>query len=268
MATLPPVYCPECREPLEIPAELCGQPVRCSACAHVFTPPPAGPEYFDDIPTVPRSENQRSRRRSEDATNDDRPPPRKRRKGMGLFAVLFGVFALLGCLCCGGIGVLTWQLMDPPFQPYTPPDEKFAAIFPADPRISVKPTGRATEIAASLEARREWAQESFFIYHFDLTAADKKKPVEKVMNELADGLLSTTPNAREAIPRSPRTHQGHEALSFAFEVKATNWAEQNKFLQGRVIIANGRAYVIGVNGPGHPGEAPWVEKFLDGLEPK
>jgi len=232
--------CPQCGEVLEIPPEMARQPVRCGACAKVFTPGEAA--EFEAAP--------RRRRRRE-------PTPSGRRT---LFIVL-GIVGVLGLLCCGGLGFIIYKMMNPVWQPYDSPAGQFTAKFPSGPVTAGSvATGRGAETASGVVATRELLQEDFFVYMVPLSLADSVRKSDKLLQELADGLVKQS-GATEERPRVLRSFAGSEALELAME------EIDGRHTQMRIVLANDRAYLVGVTGPGHPDGSPWVQEFLDAFYP-
>ena len=95
----------------------------------------------------------------------------------------------------------------------------------------------------------------------ELPDADLEKKSDKLLNEFADGLLLQNPNSSEARPRFARSFGGNEAMDVCLEL------DDDRFLQARIVLANKKAYIVSVTGPGQPDGSPWVQEFLDAFQP-
>ncbi len=269
------VTCPNCRESLEIPNELVGGDVRCGSCLEVFpalAPGGSGGTAARDVPPpLPEPEEEsRPRKRGGRRNAVSRPdasygpieydPDRKKKQGMGpAVGVLLLIFGLFGCGCCGVFGYFVVQTMDPDYKEYQPADGRFTAVFPAEVRETSRPTGRAGgENAISYEAKRNFVQENYFIYHVDLTAEEKKDPTRAV-DTLCKGLVSA--NAGTELNRSNRMHDGHDAADILVRLPG-----RKKFLQARVVVGDGRGYVVGVSVQNNPDGMIWLDTFFDGFK--
>lgn len=264
------VTCPKCRESLEIPNELIGGDVRCGSCLEIFTAEPAVgfrevPPPLPDVEDEPRPRKRGGRRK-----NVSRPdaaygpiefdPDRKRKQGMGPAAgILLLIFGLLGCGCCGVFGYFVVQTMDPDYKEFQSPDGRFVALFPAEVRQSTRPTGRAPgEMVPSHEATRRFIQETFFIYHVELTNAEKREP-QKVIDRLCKGLVSA--NSGTELSRTDRLHDGNNAADILIRLPG-----RKRFIQARVIVGDGRGYVVGVSVQNDPNGMIWLDEFFDGFQ--
>ena len=261
------VTCPNCRESLEIPNELVGGDVRCGSCLEVF---PTGPQRRDVPPPLPEPfEEPRPRKRGgrntvsrSDASYGaiESDPDRKKKQGMGpAVGILLLVFGLFGCGCCGVFGYFLVQTMDPDYKEFQSPDGRFVAVFPASVKLTTRATGRAPgENAPSYEANRRFIQETFFIYHVDLTAEEKKDPAI-VLGKLCEGLKSAT--GGKETSRTNRAHEGHDATDIMLSLPG-----RKKFVQARAIVGDGRGYVIGVSVQNDPKGMIWLDDFFDGFQ--
>lgn len=246
--------CPQCGEPLEIPVQMLGQPVRCGACSNVFTP--REPRFDRDEPPV-----MRSRRRREP-------------EGRGSRRVLVIVLLLLGLLftgCCGGFGYFVYVMMHPKWQAYDSPTGEFTGKFPGETQPGTRLTGRGGETATSVAARRKVFQEDYFVYFISLPDSDQGKTPEVLLNELADGLKNQNPGSTEFRNRVRRMHAGHEAMDVCLEMI------DDRFTSARIVLTKAKtpgenkwdkAYVVGVSSPGEPDTKDWVEEFIDAFQTK
>src|SRR5579883_709817 len=164
-----PVTCPNCGERLDIPADLRGTPVRCAVCTTVFTPPPAAAD--DDAPPARLARpTARPLPPAGDEYDDDQDRPRRRKRGgLAWLWVLFAGLGLVSCTCCGGFGVLWWNIENPTFQPYSSDEGRFAVEFPGPAYPKKLPLGDG-EPMKGVECRREFAQETYFVHYADLPA--------------------------------------------------------------------------------------------------
>lgn len=268
------VTCPNCREELEIPNELLGGDVRCGSCLEVFkaTAPPGSevPPPLPDDDDRPR----RPRRKSVEPTRNkpvpvsrrddgygpiEFDPDRRQKKGVGATIwIVLGVFGLLGCGCCGIIGYLGIRTAMPDYKPFRDPDGRFVAEFPADVHEKTRATGvpRFGSVK-SFEADRPLIQEKFFVYTVPLNDAEKKNPAQAI-KALADGLRVA--NSATEVSREDTTHQGHEAVDLVVRVR------RDQHVRARIIVADDRAYVIGVSAHDDPNEHAWLDHFFESFE--
>ncbi len=270
------VTCPNCREALDIPREHLGGEVRCGSCLEVFVAvPPGGAEIPPPLPSddrprrprrprpdVPRNKPLPSSRPDDEYGAVEFDPDRKRKQGVGVALwVLFGVFGLLGCGCCGIVGYFIVQTMDPEYKEFQAPDGRFTAEFPAEVKQKTRETGRDKDKpAVSFEAERKMVQETYFIYHVELTAAEKRDPAkEKVLDRLCDGLMKV--NQGTEVSRSNRAHNGLDAIDLIVRLPG-----RKRFIQARVLAGDGRGYVVGVAVNGDPQGMIWLEHYFDSFE--
>ena len=271
----PPVVCPQCREELDIPAELRGRPVRCSACNGVFTPPVA-----DDVPVVPpRRPADRDPARDDDRDDpvdrggrDDgrefsrrpgsrRPPPPPARRGsfLWLWMLLAGTGGVC-CLGCGGLLRFGMRVADPNLVPYTSEDGRFRAAFPGKPTVGTRADGdRPTTTVEWKRMLMGQAFETYFIHTTDLKRPLRKAAADKEAKIAADAVVNR-PGFRET-KRAAVDYAGGSG----YEVHAAG--EGDEVTMARVIVAGDRLYVVGVRGHGlDPNDAMRVEKFWDGFQ--
>ncbi len=244
--------CPQCGEVLDVPTALAKEPVRCASCSRVFTPrEPVLATEFDAEPPP-----ERRKRRSE---FDEMDLPKS--SGRRVVFIVLGVVGLCGLLCCGGISVFVFRMMNPDWQTYDSPDGQFTAIFPKG-KITpgVQPTGRGGETASGVVARRPMIQEEYFVYSVEIPGEFRKS--EKVLDEIADGLLSQWPAAVEVRDRVLLTHAGFDAMDLTIQ------QDDDRYTQIRIVLANGKAYIVGITGPGEPDGKAWAMEFLEGFQPK
>jgi hypothetical protein len=238
--------CPQCGEPLEIPVQMLGQPVRCGACSNVFTP--REPRFDRDEPPVVRSRRRR-----------DPEAGRASRRVLLIVMLLFGLL-LLGC--CGGFSYFVYVMMHPTWQAYDSPTGEFTGKFPGDTQPGTRLTGRGGETATSITARRKVFQEEYFVYFISLPDSDQGKTPEALLNELADGLKNQNPGSTEFRNRVRRMHANCEAMDVCLEMI------DDRFTTARIVLTKDKAYVVGVASPGEPDAKDWVEDYLDAFQPK
>lgn len=242
--------CPQCGELLEIPKALLDRPVRCGACQRVFSPREPSAAEFDAEPAAG------PRRRS-----DEQESPNAFARRVIIIVML--VVGFLGVACCGGFAFLIYKVMNPKMVPFESDKGEYTASFPGQPTTgSTRLTGRGDELSVYDSASRPMIQEEFSIAYVPLTEKDKSKRSESLLNEFADGLLLQNAGSAECRPRVVRTYDGHDAMDVCLEL------DDGRYLQGRIVLANGKAYIVSVTGPGQPDGLPWVQQFLDSFKPK
>lgn len=248
--------CPDCGELLEIPVQMLGQPVRCGACANVFTPQ-AWRFNPDDSPVPSRSERRR------------RENPEGSRATRRILFVVIAFFGLMVVACCGGLGFFAYALMHPNWQAYDSPTGEFTSKFPGATQPGTRLTGRGGETATVITARRKFFQEEYFVYFIALPNSDIHKPADRLLTEFAEGLKSQNPGNSEYRGQIRRQHEGHEAIDVCLELI------DDRFATARVVIVankekkeNRTVYVIGVIGPNDPNQSDWVEEFIDAFHAK
>jgi hypothetical protein len=258
---------------LEIPNDLAGGEVRCGSCLEVFVAP--GPAGRDVPPPLPTDDPPRRKKRKGYDVPRDKPvpasrpddgygevefdPDRKRKQGVGpaLF-ILFAIFAVLGCSCCGVFGWFVFQAMDPEYKEFKPADGRFVADFPAEVKEKTRETGRrGGETATAFEADRRMVRENYFIYYVDLKP-NEKKDAATVVDQLCDGLKATTKGTE--VSRTKRAHQGFDAADIVLRQPG------KRYTQARVVVGDDRGYVVGVTVSGDPQGMIWLEHFFESFE--
>ena len=73
------------------------------------------------------------------------------------------------------------------------------------------------------------------------------------------GLVSA--NAGTELSRSNRMHDGHEAADILIRLPG-----RKKFVQARVVVGDGRGYVVGVSVQNNPDGMIWLDEFFDGFQ--
>src|SRR5260221_142207 len=111
---MPTISCPTCAKMLNVPVDLLGKKVKCSACQNVFTAEaesaPAGPPAEESKPEKPaprrreEEDEDRPRRRDRDDDDDGGDRPKRRKRSGRDYAphrgTLILTFGLLGLLVC------------------------------------------------------------------------------------------------------------------------------------------------------------------------
>ena len=243
--------CPQCGEFLEVPREMLGQPVRCGTCSRIFTPRESLSAVEFDAAPPPRR-----RRRRELDERETRSSTRR------VLLIIFGVIGFFFLLCCGGVGYFAYVMFNPDWQPYDSQTGDFTAMFPEEAQPGTCPTGRGGERATEISAHRKIFQEAYFVYFISLQKADHRKQTDRLLNEFADGLVNINSSSTEYRQRIPRAHAGYEAMDVCLQLN------NDHFIQARIVIANDKAYVVGVRTPQDPDKAPWVLEFIDSFQPK
>jgi LSD1 subclass zinc finger protein len=253
---MPAVNCPNCRDELDIPSEFVGRDVRCAVCQTVFTVP-----YRAAPPVVQRrSSSQVNAEASENNSLDDETTPR-RKKARGSFAWLFIMLGMLSCcgVGCGGFGILIAIVANPPFQPYTAPDETFSAVFPG----KVTATKDTTDDGLArfrAEARRKFPPEFYWVQHVELT---KKEDADTILKVAADRSVKRISGGTE-VKRTPNTIDGYSALDVTIE-----HGNGQQVTLVRHIVVGKRLYSIGIDGPqGLDFVIDYVDKFFSGFQLK
>ena len=262
-----PVVCPHCREELDIPAEFRGREVRCAVCRNTFTPPaddpypaPAARDGFDD----PRG---RADRRSD---RDDRDPyrdrladrPRRRvRKGGGtawVWVLVLGVFGTC-FLGCGGLLALGLFVENPDLQPYDDPAGKFRAEFPGKPAADqVQADG---ETRHTVEARRKFPAEVYFVHYTDLPRKADEKGAEAVFKKAADAAVKRVPGST-LVSSTPGTHDGYPTTDVHVQ------HPDRTATMVRFLVAGKRLYAVGITGQALQPGSQRLEAFLDAFKVK
>ena len=244
--------CPQCGEVLDVPTALAHQPVRCGACSRVFTP--REPVLAREFDSEPPPTGKRRRRRESDEPIEAGSSNRR------VIFIVLGIVGICGLLCCGGIGFFVFKMMNPDWQAYDSADGQFTANFPRGKVVpGSQPTGRGGETASGVVARRPMMQEEFFVYYVDIPNEVRKS--EKVLHDIADGLMKQWPAAAEVRDRVLRGHAGFEAMDLCIQ------QDDDRYTQLRIVLANRKVYLVGVTGPGQPDGSPWVQEFLDSFQP-
>ncbi|MFO0935214.1 MAG: hypothetical protein U0798_01700 [Gemmataceae bacterium] len=248
---MPIVSCPQCRNPLEIPNELLGGPVRCADCMNVFTPAAGSPPLV----TVARP----PKMTLEDEHLVENQGQSRSRAWLWVF--------LLGCTlmsfaCCGSCAGLYGIAVKPIMVPYTSPDQQFTASFPGKPSelfMNRKDT-------AGIEFVRELpAEEHYFIEYTELTPAQKKQDPLKVANDALDAWISSL-GVGTFAHRSKVDHKGLPAMK-DFGQLDLFVGRLKGFVVLRAVRDGDRVYVIGVSGSVTESERRVIQ-FFDDFTPR
>jgi hypothetical protein len=232
----------------------------------VFTPPPADTdEPPEEATSTARPTARRVARADESDDFDDRGDRdrrRPRRRGsLTWLWFLFGGLGLMGCLCCGGFGLVFYASENPTFQPYSSPEGKFTAEFPG-PTVPQRLALGEGKPMTGVESRREMYQETYFIYYVDLPKAPRDDKVDDVLQKAATDLIAAKGRPGQPTTKAPATHGGHPAVEVHVQVVPF---EPSSGLVARVVLVGKRLYVIGVNGQVMP-EQNRVEHFLQSFK--
>ncbi|OWK37658.1 hypothetical protein [Fimbriiglobus ruber] len=235
-----PVTCPNCREELDIPAELRGQDVRCAACAVVFVPPTT-----DVVPTARRQPastgpDYDDRGRWDDAPRRRRPRPRG--SMLWVWLLLFGVVG--SCVFgCGGLLALGMFMEFPNFQGYDSAAGRFHAEFPGKPTEREEVVdGPEPVLYLWTEFHREFPDETYFVYYTDFLARDLKPGPDQLLEKACDRAVARTPGSEE-VSRQPAMHDGYPARDLVIRSPDSNGETVVRF-----VLVGKRLYAVGITG--------------------
>ena len=177
---MPEIQCPNCREVLDVPADLANSPVRCGTCQSVIEPG-AG-----RVSAVPRADSTRNRELRGDADfSEDLPKPKRSLRWLWILLVVGG----LSCVgCCGIFAWLAYKIENPTWTNYTHDDGSYSVDFPGDsPKAKLiavpVPGTKPLELELRISERR-FAQERYAVGVCDLPKAKVDGPMGKLLAEV------------------------------------------------------------------------------------
>ncbi|MFO0848365.1 MAG: hypothetical protein U0871_07395 [Gemmataceae bacterium] len=266
---MPSVVCPLCKEPLDVPPEFAGRPVRCGACQTVFTVPADRPPD-DDLPGGPPVSRPTApdypapARRLADDYPDDPPrdpwadPPRRPQRTGSRAWLWVTAFAALSCcgLGCGGLVVFSLWMVFPEFKPFDDPGGKYHAEFPGN-LSQYTQTEPGKPIKTCVEGRRSFPPETYFVHHTDLPKGGPAPDPDKVLKEAADKAVADVAGGAEAS-RTPTTFAGRPAVQVVID------HPDDAVTVVRFLLDDRRLYAVGVTGLSlNDQDDPRVQGFFD-----
>ncbi len=252
------VTCPKCRDQLDVPVELRGQPVKCATCQTVFTVPHGSAAE----PPVARSSRSGSRGRPSDH-RDDPDRPARRSNGMVWF-LLFGTALVCGAIAAGCAGMSIWAY-NPTMQVYKSEEGKFQIEFPApaEPFTEGSDKGEKGGAVNGVEARLQLNESRFFVKYFDQSKKQAAQEPEATLAEVVKAEIAALAGGVEA-GRSITTHAGHPALDVQID-QGNQFAKRVTIL--RVVLAGSRIYVLGTQGQNQLPQLWYVQRFFISFQP-
>lgn len=252
--------CPRCGDALDIPVELLGKPVRCASCNTVFTPTAA-----DAIPTAPRA--RRSADRPRPSPFDDYDEPTRPKSNGWVWVVMLLLVLLFGGLvmvCTGWMG----RIVNPKMTVHESAEGKFRVALPGTPTPVTRNDDQGRPVIG-LQAVRTVNQETYLVLSAELPAAAKKVDLsddtarDELLAELArrhlPGLAAGTEARRQTqtVSKNPTLdvmfHQGGGLMKQVTVV--------------RLVVANGRVYLLSVQGGNLEPHMWYVRRFFNSFEP-
>lgn len=252
--------CPHCREDLDIPLELFGQPVRCASCREVFIPPvrPLKLELESirrpDLPSI----SVPIPKRTTEASNldfDSEPRPQRKSNVTIWVLVLLMLFVMGGGLmsCLG----LLWFTQNPEMVAVEDADAAYEVEFPGD----AKPIQEKGELGAEIagyELRRPMSKDLYFVRHFALPANQQNVAPADVLDQICQKQIENL-GAGAEFKREQTKHQGYPALDVWLQ-KGKNFVKVVTII--RIIVAKGRVYVLVASGANLQPQSWWVRQFF------
>jgi hypothetical protein len=261
---MPEITCPNCREVLDVPAELAGSAVRCGACQFVVEP------VMGRVPTVLRAEPARQRERRDEL--DDTEPPRPKKSLMWLW-ILLGLGGLSCAGCCGIVGFLGYKVENPTWTKYSAPEGAFTAEFPGDtPQTttrSIPLPGNTKSLTLTLTiSERKLAQERYAVGVCDLPKTEEKldKALAEVYIEACLKGLANQPGITvKQISLTNMTLFGQPGKEYIGTF--TDSGIRNGRVTRRLFVLDNKLYMLSAMGRdgGPPPER--VEKFFSSFQP-
>jgi hypothetical protein len=263
-AFMPEVTCPNCREVLDVPAELAGSTVRCGACQFVIEPG-AG-----RVPTVPRAEPARRPELRDDSDLPDELPQPK--KSLAWLWILLGVggFSCVGC--CGLVGFLGFKVENPTWTKYTAPDGAFTVDFPGDtPQTLTRPLPLPGDKPLTLVlsiSERKLAQERYAVGVCDLPKIEEK--IDKALAELyieacLNGLKNQPGTTVKELSRTNITLFGQPGKEYVGTFSDSNI--RNGRVTRRIFVLNNKLYMLSAMGRDTGPPSDRIERFFSSFEP-
>ena len=249
------VTCPKCRDQLDVPVELRGQPVKCATCQTVFTVPHASSAE----PPVARPSRSGSRGRPREY-EDGGDRPAKRSNGTVWF-LLFGTAVVCGAIAAGCAGVAIWAY-NPTMELHKSDDGKFQIEFPA-PAQPFTEAGDKGAVVKGVEARLPMNDSRFFVKYSDRSRKQAGQDAEATLADVAKAEIAALAGGVE-VGRSVTTHAGHPALDVQID-QGSQFAKRVTIL--RIVLAGSRIYVLGTQGQNQLPQLWYVQRFFISFQP-
>ena len=251
--------CPRCGDALEIPLELLGTPVRCASCNTVFTPTAA-----DAIPTAPRARPPAEQYRPSAFDIDEPPRPKSNAWVWLVMLLLVVVFGGIVLLCTGWMS----RIVNPKMTVHESAEGRFRVALPGDPTSVTRNDDKGRPVVG-LQAVRAINQETYLVLSAELPAAAKKvdpnneQAADELLAELANrhlpGLAAGTEKQRQTqtVSKNPTLdvlfHQGGGLIK--------------QVTVARLVVADGRVYLLSVQGGNLEPHMWYVRRFFNSFEP-
>ena len=251
--------CPRCGDALDIPVELLGKPVRCASCSTVFTPT-AG----DTIPTAPRARRTVDRPRPS-AFDIDEPPRPKSNAWVWLMLLLLVVaFGGIVLLCTGWMN----RIVNPTMTVHDSAEGKFRVALPGTPTLVTQNDDKGRPVIG-LQSVRAMNQETYQVLSAELPAAAKKvdrndeAAVDKLLADLAKRHLPGL-SAGTEVQRQTQTVSKNPTLDVLFH---QGGGLMTRVTVARLVVADGRVYLLSVQGGNLEPQMWYVRRFFTSFEP-
>jgi len=261
---MPEIQCPNCREVLDVPAELANSPVRCGTCQSVVEPGSA--------PAVRRVEpSQRNEYREPASNSEDLPTPKKSLRWLWMLLVVGG----LSCVgCCGLFAWLAYKVGNPTWTKYTSDDGSFSVDFPGDsPKeksISIPiPGNKPVEMELRISERR-LAQERYAVGVCDLPKVKIDGPMGKLLAEM---YIQSCLNVLKNQPGVTVKETGIKDITIFDKPgkEYTGTFSDSTIKRGtvtrRVFVLNNKLYMLSAMGKDSGPPAERVEQFFSSFAP-
>ena len=280
------IPCPGCGEVLAVPNELADGPVRCGACHRIIQPterdrpaPKNRSQDRDDRRDSDRSrdDNRDSRGRFDD---EDRPRPSRRsarddddfdrpkkKSGCGIWIWIIGISGVLILGCCGCGGFFVYKASDPKWEKFSPPDGRWSAEFPGEPKMEVQPAKGVGGVASThYAAQRLLGQEAYLVGSADSGVVQKLNPLHDAMLTAGLDAVAKEPTTTREVSRRSLKMAGVDAKEGVFDIT------DPKFGQGRavvrILIVDDRVYTLVAIKAGKQGQNPeHAERFFNSFQP-
>jgi len=254
-----PSICPNCRESLDVPAELRGRDVRCAGCGTVFT---AGASGF--APTVLPTRMPRSQQPVE----SESVQPKSNRT---VWVLLFFTGLIAGGMTAACAGFFTWST-NPKMSPVSAEDGRFKLEMPGDAKSITLDGAGDIAVVKGFESSRAMSHDRYYIKYYDLPANADLKDLEAILyGEIQREITGMKPDPKDPPKPDPdprvkhriTTHDGYPAHDYWREVDPLTMQDATIL---RAILVGRRVYLLGAKGPGMQPQMWWVMRFFKSFE--
>src|SRR5262245_14551983 len=272
--------CPMCGASLIAPDNSVGREIRCVGCRAVFPVPeareepfaeplPVDPPLFEKDPPYQDDPPYRDDPRRADDYDDEprrRPVRRRRRRpppppgrGVAFWLVfIFGVLAIGGCACCGGIYL---AIPGERWQKHESVQGGFKVDLPATPKTDMPIPGVKPDPKLKVEGAILWKRGEFYtITYADIAARNVRLQTDEALLDEAVRSIETEREVQRVVRKDPIGVCGFPGREIEFV------STDGGTYVARVIIADTRLYVLIGGGRFVGPNNANIRRFLDSFE--